>query len=245
MNISLTAEHLFSLFGLPVTNSLLVAWCVMIVVVIFSMCITRNLKQIPNKIQNACEAALEALLDLIQGVFGDMKQTRTFLPFIATIFFFVLLVNWVEILPGVGSIGIHEVHEGRQLLIPLFRSTSADLNFTLALAILAVFTVQIVGIATIGFGKYISKFLNFSSPLNFFVGILELVSEVAKLISFSFRLFGNIFAGEVLLIVMYYLVPFFVPLPFLAMEIFVGLIQALVFSLLTVVFIKMAMVEAH
>ena len=127
------------------------------------------------------------------------------------------------------------------------RSSSADLNVTLAITLIAVFAIQFMGIAAIGIGKYAKKF--FVSPfhkpyfIGTFVGILELVSEVAKIISFSFRLFGNIFAGEVLLIVMLNLAPYIVPLPFLFMEMFVGFIQALVFAMLTLVFMKMATTE--
>jgi len=243
MNISLVAEQLGSIFGFPITNSLIVAWCAMAVLVVFSLAATRNMQMVPTGVQNIFESVVDGLLGVFENVFGNRKTAEQFFPLVATIFFFVLFVNWAEVLPGVGSIGIREVHEGKQLLVPLLRSTSADLNFTLALAIISVLMVQIVGVGSIGFVKYIGKFLNFSSPLNFFVGLLELVSEVAKLISFSFRLFGNIFAGEVLLTVMYVLVPYFVPLPFLAMELFVGLIQAFVFALLTVVFTKMAMTE--
>ncbi len=243
MNISLVAEQLGSFFGFPITNSLIVAWGAMAVLVVFSLAATRNIQMVPTGVQNIFESVVDGLLGVFENVFGNRKTAEQFFPLVATIFFFVLFVNWAEVLPGVGSIGIHEVHEGKQLLVPLLRSTSADLNFTLALAIISVLMVQIVGVGSIGFVKYIGKFLNFSSPLNFFVGLLELVSEVAKLISFSFRLFGNIFAGEVLLTVMYVLVPYFVPLPFLAMELFVGLIQAFVFALLTVVFTKMAMTE--
>ncbi len=243
MNISLVAEQLGSIFGFPITNSLIVAWGAMAVLVVFSLAATRNMQMVPTGVQNIFESVVDGLLGVFENVFGNRKTAEQFFPLVATIFFFVLFVNWAEVLPGVGSIGIREVHEGKQLLVPLLRSTSADLNFTLALAIISVLMVQIVGVGSIGFVKYIGKFLNFSSPLNFFVGLLELVSEVAKLISFSFRLFGNIFAGEVLLTVMYVLVPYFVPLPFLAMELFVGLIQAFVFALLTVVFTKMAMTE--
>ena len=124
------------------------------------------------------------------------------------------------------------------MLLSFLRSPSSDLNFTLALAIISVLFTQFAGITAVGFIKYGSRYLSFKSPVEFFVGILELISEVAKLISFSFRLFGNIFAGEVLLIVVGVLVPAIAPLPFLALELFVGFVQALVFSMLTLVFLK-------
>ena len=165
-----------------------------------------------------------------------------------TIFLFVILSNWIELIPGLGTVGINEIHAGKTVLIPFMRSASADLNVTLALALISVFTIQFMGIAAIGVSKYAGKF--FVSPfhkpyfIGTFVGVLELISECAKIVSFSFRLFGNIFAGEVLLIVMLNLVPFFVPLPFLFLELFVGFIQALVFAMLTLVFLKMAVTEA-
>ena len=111
---------------------------------------------------------------------------------------------------------------------------------TLAMALVSVIITQIVGFKTLGVG-YLKKFFNFSNPINFFVGILELISEFAKIISFSFRLFGNVFAGEVLLAVILMLVPYFVPLPFYGLEMFVAVIQAFVFAMLTLVFIKLAM----
>lgn len=136
--------------------------------------------------------------------------------------------------------------EQEEFIIPFFRSPSADLNFTLALAIISVLSVQIVGVTMTGFFKYFKKFINFSGPVKFFVGILELVSEIAKLISFSLRLFGNIFAGEVLLLVIAFLVPVIAPIPFYLLEIFVGFVQALIFSMLTLVFLTMAAkVEEH
>jgi F-type H+-transporting ATPase subunit a len=130
--------------------------------------------------------------------------------------------------------------EQKDYIIPLFRSPSADLNFTLALAIISVLSVQVVGIAMAGFFRYIKKFINFTGPIKFFVGILELISEIAKLISFSLRLFGNIFAGEVLLLVIAFLVPLIAPIPFYLLEIFVGFVQALIFSMLTLVFLTTA-----
>lgn len=137
-----------------------------------------------------------------------------------------------------------EVEEHEAAFVPIFRAANSDLNVTLALAIISVFAAQIFGIGALGFFKYSKKFFNFTNPINFFVGILELIGEISKMISFSFRLFGNIFAGEVLLVVIAVLVPFIAPLPFYFLEIFVGFIQALVFAMLTLVFLKMA-VTSH
>jgi len=244
MNISIFAEPLFSIAGFPVTNSMLVGWVMAILLIIFGLCARRRLSLVPRGAQNFFEAILEQILAMIDSVTHNREQSKKFFPLIATIFLFIVSVNWAGLIPGSGSIGIRELHEGESVLIPFIRSTSADLNFTIALAIISVVTVQVVGIASVGFFKYAGRFINFSSPINFFVGILELVSEVAKLISFSFRLFGNIFAGEVLLTVMTVLVPYIIPLPFLALEVFVGFIQAFVFAILTLVFLKMASEEA-
>lgn len=245
MNISISAEPLFHLGSFPITNSLLISWLAIVILCVGAFIVSRNLALVPKGFQNVVEVVIQFLYGMVDGVMGNKEQTKKFFPLIATIFLFIILTNWTEILPGMGSVGLLETHEGERLIVPFIRASAADLNFTIALSLISVITIQIVGVMSIGFGKYISKFLNFSSPLNFFVGILELISEVAKLVSFSFRLFGNIFAGEVLLIVMYTLVPYIVPLPFLALEIFVGFIQALVFSMLTIVFIKMATEEAH
>jgi F-type H+-transporting ATPase subunit a len=162
---------------------------------------------------------------------------------VLTFFIYILFCNWIGLLPGFGSIGFNEVQNGTKVFVPLLRGATADLNTTLALALIAFFSIQYYGFAGQKLG-YLKKFFNFSSPVMFFSGILELISELAKIISFSFRLFGNVFAGEVLLSVMTFLIPVIIPLPFVGLEIFVGLIQALVFSLLTLVFINIAM-SAH
>jgi F-type H+-transporting ATPase subunit a len=127
--------------------------------------------------------------------------------------------------------------------VPLFRAGSSDLSFTLALALMTVILVQYIGIKHQHL-HYFKKFINFDSPIHFFVGLLEIVSEVAKIVSFSFRLFGNIFAGEVLLLVITFLAPYMVPIPFYGLEVFVGMVQALVFMMLTLVFVKGA-TDAH
>jgi F-type H+-transporting ATPase subunit a len=139
----------------------------------------------------------------------------------------------------VGTIGLWETHNGEKTLVPIFRAGTADLNTTIALALISVFAIQYFGIKSHGL-KYFQKYFNFKNPVNFYVGILEILSEFAKILSFGFRLFGNIFAGEVLLTVMAGLMPIIIPLPFLGLEIFVGFIQALVFVMLSLVFYRVA-----
>ncbi|MDO8559824.1 MAG: F0F1 ATP synthase subunit A [bacterium] len=243
--ISLAAEKIGSFFGFPITNSLLASWLVVAILAIIGVLVRRRVTLIPRGLQNGMEAIMEFLLKLADQVTGDRRQTVRFFPLVATIFLFIVTANWFGLLPVVGPIGVQGEHNGHPTLIPLLRSANADLNTTLALAIIAVAALQVFGIATIGFVKYAGKFFNFHNPVMFAVGILELFGEVAKMVSFSFRLFGNIFAGEVLLVVVSSLVAYVVPLPFYALELFVGFIQALVFATLTLVFLKMATEEAH
>ena len=242
MEISLAAQKVFELWGFPITNSMVLSWIVTILLVSVVFISTRRLQTVPSGAQNVFEATIEGLFNLCNGVIENEKQTKKYFPLVATIFLFVILNNWMGLLPGIGPIGIYELHHGEMVLVPLFRSANADLNTTLALAIITMIGVQVFAVSAIGISKHIKKFIDFRGPINFFVGILELISEFAKIISFSFRLFGNIFAGEVLLIVVSFLVPLIAPLPFFFLELFVGFIQALVFAMLALVFIKGATV---
>lgn len=250
MEISIAAEKLFSLGLLPVTNALCIGVLVSALIIFFITRVTRHLTLVPRGLQNVLEIIFEALLELVESVTQDKQQARAFFPLIATIFLFILIANWAGLLPGLGTVGLSHVNEaGHATIIPFLRSTSADLNFTLALSLIAVMTVQFTGIAALGIVKYGKKFFisPFQKPygIGTAVGILELVSEVGKVISFTFRLFGNVFAGEVLLTVMLHLVPYFLPLPFMFLEVFVGFIQAVVFAMLTLVFLKMATLPAE
>lgn len=240
VHIEIAAEKIFEFLGMPVTNTLLMGWVTVLVLATLAYLSYRKINIIPGILQNLFELVVDKLLDTMSGVFGTRIKAEKYFPIIATIFLFVLVSNWLGILPGIGSIGLIEIKDGHEKFIPFFRSTASDLNFTLALAFISVISANIFGVATLGARKHASKFLNFKGPIDFFVGILELISEVAKLISFSFRLFGNVFAGEVLLVIIGFLVPFIIPTPFLMLEIFVGFIQAMVFAMLTMVFISMA-----
>ena len=248
MEISLSPESLFHIGSFPVTNTLVMTFLLSLLIIVVALVLRSRLKLIPRGFQNVFEYVVEAMLELIDSVTQNKEQSKKFFPIVVTIFLFVILSNWIELIPGLGTVGINENLHGKTVLIPFIRSASADLNVTLAIALISVFAVQFMGIAAIGVSKYAGKF--FVSPfrkpyfIGTFVGILELISECAKIVSFSFRLFGNIFAGEVLLIVMLNLVPLLVPLPFLFLELFVGFIQALVFAMLTLVFLKMAVTES-
>lgn len=244
-HIQMAAERLFpiSFFGITfyVTNTLIASWLSMIVLIVLSLQATRDMELIPSGLQNAFEAIIEAMYNFAESVASD--RTAKFFPLVATIFLFVLVSNLLGLLPGFGSTGLKEIAEhggeAEETFIPFFRSAATDLNVPLALALISVITTQIYGMQALGVREYLSKFFNLQG-LNSIVGILELISEFAKLISFSFRLFGNIFAGEVLLAVMASLIPYLAPVPFFGLEIFVGFMQAFVFAMLTLVFMTMA-----
>ncbi len=237
MNISLAAEPVIRFGFLTVTNSLLASLLTSVILISVAFFIHFNIKKIPDSLQNIFEIAISYMDDMITGLGGG--SVRRYLSLGLTLFFFILFSNWIGLLPGFGSLGIYEIKEGHTVLVPILRGAAADLNTTLALALISFFVIQYNGFQTQNIG-YLKKFFNFESPILLFAGILELISEFSKIISFTFRLFGNIFAGEVLLAVVTYLVPIIVPLPFMGLEYFVGLIQAFVFSMLTLTFISMS-----
>lgn len=244
MHISISAEPIFHLGSFTVTNSMLVSWLVTAILCSLAIYVSKNIKTTkkPKGFQAFIEIVIEGLYGFVANVTGEAKAKFIF-PIVATFFLFILLGNLFGLLPGVGTIGFtHHDDHGHESFVPLFRGATADINATLALAIISVGLTQYIGIRYLGL-KYFSKFINFSSPMNFFIGILELISEFSKIVSFAFRLFGNIFAGEVLLVVMAFLAPFTAPIPFIGLEIFVGFVQALVFSMLTLVFMNLATVS--
>ena len=257
MNIlPLAAEPIFHLGWLPVTNTMINAWIAVAFFAVLGFVVRTKRAMIPRGVQNVMEAVAEFFLTTIESVTHDRVRAKKFLPIVGTIFLFILLSNWMGLIPGTGSIGVRHGAE----FIPLFRPASSDLNFTLALAVLSVMGANIFGIAAIGFFKHLNKFVPFGTVVasfrkgginiftgivEFFVGLIELVSEVAKIVSLSLRLFGNVFAGEVLLTVIASLVAFFLPLPFLALELLVGAIQAMVFALLVLVYLTVATEPMH
>jgi F-type H+-transporting ATPase subunit a len=264
-HITIAAEKIFQIGNFWVTNSLLTTWIVMAVIFIWAYLSTRNLTMVPSSLQSVAEMLIGGLYDFFGNVAG--KHIKIFFSLLASIFIFVIIANWIGLLPGVGTIGFYketkiaaiensastnlaETTESIQTekvekeFVPLLRGATADINTTLALAITAVIGIQYFGFKTGGF-KYSKRFIDISNPINFFIGVLEIVSEFSKIISFAFRLFGNIFAGEVLLTVMAFLMPFIAPLPFLTLELFVGFIQALVFSMLTAVFLNVAVAHVE
>lgn len=244
MNISLAAEKIITFGPIEITNTILVTWIVVIFLSIITYFATRKMTKVPGKLQNFFELVIEALLGLVDSITQDREKSEKFLPLVATIFLFIITCNWMGLIPGFETIGRYSSEDGKLILVPFLRSPASDLNTTLALALITMFTVQITGIVSVGFFRYFKKFVNLKGPIEFFVGIIESVSEFAKIISFSFRLFGNVFAGGVLLAVISGLIPYVIPLPFYGLEVFVGAIQALVFTMIATVFLQMATV-AH
>lgn len=255
---TLFAEPVFELAGFSVTNAFLNSTATLIILVVFFILIGKKMKQVPKGMQNVFEIILEESLKLADSITGDRKKSKKFLPLVLTLFLFILVNNWLGLIPGVGTIGFIGGHDGESMFIPLFRGGTADLNLTLALALISVVVSHVLGVISVGAWTYLNRFVNFKvlmeiprkfkkdptvlfiNPIQAMVGILEIVAEFAKIASLSFRLFGNIFAGEVLLVSMMGIAAYFLPLPFLFLEIFVGFIQALVFAILVLVFMSMS-----
>ncbi len=242
--ISIKAEPIFEIFHFQITNSLFTAF---IVTLIFLVIALKYYKEAGIKKKSGFFYFINFIVKSIYSLFHSVlgEKTNYFFPLLFSFFIFILLQNWFGLLPGVGSLLIKVGHEGKEHFYPIFRGGNADLNTTLALALISVLLIQYFGIKYLGFKEYIKKFINLSNPINFFVGILEIASEISKVLSFSFRLFGNIFAGEVLLTIVAFLVPVLASFPFIILEIFVGFVQALVFSMLTTVFISNAITSHH
>jgi F-type H+-transporting ATPase subunit a len=246
LEIVLHGEKLTEIAGFPITNAMTYSWMVTLLIIAVAFVIRKRTALIPGRFQGIVESVIGGAYDFMAETLGSPKKATQYFSYIATLFFFILVNNWLALLP-ITSFGIWEKLDHGNVLVPLFRTTNSDLSHTLILAILSVVMIQVFGVTTLGFFKYAGKFFvnPFKDPIGAFIGILEIVSELAKMISFSFRLFGNIFAGEVLLVIISYLLPFGAPLPFMFLEMFVGLIQAVVFATLTLVFVKIATVEHH
>jgi F-type H+-transporting ATPase subunit a len=303
-HVALSGEPIFSNGPKWLTNSLITTIIVDIILIVAALAATLRMKMEPSGWQNAVEALIEYLYGLAESVAG--KNAPKFFPISATLFLFILISNYIGLVPGVGSLGFYheaahttEQHEaapaeggsteqhqegeatptphslrldgqlamagGNLILlapqapaqaeeagehkkfVPWFRAPSADLNTTVALALITMTLVQVFGVRALG-GSYFRKFWNtggqgFMKGINLFVSVLEAISEISRILTFSFRLFGNIFAGEVVLATMAFLCAYLVPAPFYALEFLVGAVQALVFMMLSLVFFSMAMVS--
>ena len=254
----LPAEVVFHFFGFPIANSVIGAWITIIVVVAFCYAVTRRMKVVPSRVQAAFEFLVGWLYKFCQNVAGE-QNGRKFFPLVATIFLFVAFNAWLSLLPGFGSIEIvnpggHHVH--------LLRGANTDINMPLALALASFVFVEFFGLRTLGI-RYLGKFVNVGpffrsighmfrgglraglsglliGAIGIFVGLLEALSEFIRIVSFTFRLFGNMTAGEVLLLIAAFLIPWVFALPFYGLEILVGFVQALIFAGLTLVFLTLA-----
>lgn len=261
MNIPIAAEPIYHIGSFAVTNAYVNSTLATMAFVIFAFLFSRGIRQVPRRLQAAVEALLEFLLGYFDQVTGSREKSRQFLPLVGTLFLFILVSNWMGLLPGTGTIGVWEMMHGELELVPLLRPAMSDLNMTLAMAVTSIVMTHLVGIFTLGFFVHWNKFIQLGSlfkavvsgkPMKivtaiveFGVGLLELVSEVAKVLSLSLRLFGNIFAGEVLITVMLSLVSFIVPLPFMLLELIVGVVQATVFAMLVLVYLSIMSSKPH
>lgn len=263
----LAPERVF--FNTPITNSVIGAWLTIIVLVGFSYAVSRRLKIIPARLQSLLEFALGSLLGFCQSVAGE-KNGRRFFPVVATIFLFVAFNAWLSLLPGFGSILVpgFKFVDGAWVrdMVPLFRGANTDINMPLALALMSFVFVEYFGLRSLGI-RYLRKFFNFrgfigsvrqiftgklksgllnliTGVLNIFTGLLEGLSELIRVVSLTFRLFGNMTAGEILLLVAAFLIPWVFAVPFYGLELLIGFIQALIFGGLTLIFLTLA-VESH
>jgi F-type H+-transporting ATPase subunit a len=255
---------------LPITNSVLMTVLVDLILIGIAFGIGQRLQLVPRGLQNIVELVIEFFYDFARGV--DAKNVAKFFPLPATIFVFFLVANMLALVPGVGSIGacVHnpeaaaEAHaaastapinlaafpgacdHSTQLMIPFLRAPAADLNVTFAFALAAGIMIEFFGFQALGLG-YLGKFFVNpfkEGPIQTFVGLLELLGEFTRILAFAFRIFGNIFGGEVVLAVMTFLFAYLLPLPFYGLELFVAFIQAVIFAVLTTVFSALA-VQSH
>ncbi len=262
--ILIPPEVLFNIGPIPVTNTLIGTWIGIVALVIFFFAGTRRQDLVPRGAQNFVEWAVESLLTLVEGVSGKAKAKK-FFPLVGTFFMFILFCNLLDVFPGVETIGsinrtaLQAAHLAPPssiflfgnysiVLSPWVRPGTSDLNLTLAMALVSVIVTQVFGFMTLGAKEHLSKYFNFKAlfthgfqgPIEFFVGIIEVITELSRILSFSFRLFGNIFAGGAVLAVFAYILPFFADVLFIPLELFVAFVQALIFALLTLVFLEIA-----
>jgi F-type H+-transporting ATPase subunit a len=251
--ITLFAEPISHYGSFTITNALLTSWIVVGIIIILSIALRKKLSEVPGKFQNIFEVVVEEALGLCDQVTNNRALSVKIFPVAISVFFFILLNNWLGILPF-GGFGLLEEGEHGLAFIPYLRGGTADINTTIALAVMAVIGANIFGVFSIGIWKTFNKYVNLKAlgqiftefrknptiiivaPITFFVGLIEIVGEFAKVASLSFRLFGNVFAGEVLLASMAAIMAYAIPIPFLFLEIIVGVIQALIFATLLVVY---------
>ncbi len=230
--ITISGEKILEIPGLQVTNTFFLTFLIEISIFLFFYLSFRNKKFIPQKIQNFSEWILETIFNFIDSITKDKSKTKEIFPIGATLFILIFCCNIIELSPGIG-------------VFHFLRAPTSDLNLTLALSTFSMIFVNFLAAKKLGFFKYLKRFLNLKNPITLFIGILEGISEITKVFSLAFRLFGNLFAGEVLLIIVSFLMAYIAPLPFLGIEILVGFVQALIFSSLVVIFYATAVTHCH
>lgn len=234
MHIGLQPEYIIDIFGISITNSFLTTLIVTAILGAASLLFFLSRRREVFLVKGLSVLIFE-LLKLTDSVTKDRALSKKILPLIATFFIFIVSANLLALIPGfLGSFYV-ETPDGR---IPFLRSPNSDLTTTLALAVFSIISIQFFSLRILGLRKYLSRFFNFKSPMGFLLGFFEMLSEGVKVLSFSMRLFGNIFAGEILLLVIAFFVPYIIPLPFMILEVFIGIIQAFVFAMLTLTFAK-------
>ena len=258
-HVALPAEPVLHVGHFSITNTLIASWFTILVLAGVSIFLTRKMKLIPGKRQGLAEVVVEGLLNFVEGIAGK-KHARMLLPGVATIFIYVISNAYLALLPFFGTIGIHG-HGGEHgaEFAAIFRAANTDVNVPLSIALMSFFFVESWGMRAIGVSHYLGEFINVrqflqglkelftgkikTGPMNIvfgfislFVGVLEIFSHLTRMLSFTFRLFGNMTAGEILILVSCFLVPLVFTIPFYGLELLIGMIQALIFSGLTLVF---------
>jgi F-type H+-transporting ATPase subunit a len=257
-HVALPAEPVAHVGGFSITNTLIASWFTILVLVGLSIFLTRKMRLIPGRRQGLAEVIVEGLLNFVESVAGK-KNARMIFPGVATIFIYVIFNAYLALLPFFGTIGIHHSAHGHEEFIALFRSANTDVNVPLSIALMSFFFVESWGMRAVGVVRYLSEFINIrqflqglkelftgkikTGPMNIvfgfislFVGVLEIFSHLTRMLSFTFRLFGNMTAGEILILVSCFLIPLVFTIPFYGLELLIGMIQALIFSGLTLVF---------
>lgn len=258
-HVSLPAEPVFHIGSFAITNTLIASWFTIIVLVLLSVFLTRKMKLIPSRRQAMAEAIVEGLLNFVESVSGK-KLARMLFPAVATIFIYVISNAYLALLPFFGTVGIyHGGHGEHGEFVALFRAANTDVNVPLSIAIMSFIFVETWGMKSLGTIHYLGQFINLrqllqglkelvtgkikTAPMNIlfgiinlFVGVLEIFSHLTRMLSFTFRLFGNMTAGEILILVSCFLIPLVFTIPFYGLELLIGMIQALIFSGLTLVF---------
>lgn len=235
---SFAAEPILFIGTLPITNTLLHTLIVDALLVLAAYFISKNNSRIPGLFQNIVELVIDTFYTLTESV-SETRAAQIF-PYFMSFFLFILIANWTSLFPGFGTIGFNRGHD----FVPLLRGATSDINVTLSLALISLVATHMLSLRYTGIKDYLSRFFSLN-PIFLFVGLLEIVSEITKLVSLSFRLFGNVFAGEVVLHTVSNIFAFIFPLPFITLEIIVGLVQALVFGMLTMAFMAILTTPHH